>query len=292
MNPSNDKDSGGTKLLVRHKSEFLYSDWIVGNANTVHLEPRDFLFQKTLGSVIKVLPATRLIRFSDLFGNITHVFEIATQHKRLVVESQIRVINLPLHISNEGYSGGMDFYESSDIKERCWEYLQDSKCVALIPELWKQAVDITHDQDAVFEKCAAIMRWINSEFSYETGVTDADTHANTAFEIRKGVCQDFAHVMLGMCRSLGIPARYASGYIFTGGKDGLIGAQASHAWCEVYLPETGWIGFDPTNAVLADDRYIKVAVGRDYEDVAPVRGAFKGVASVNMNIEVSVEMLQ
>lgn len=291
MNGSEDRNSSGSKFSVRHRSEFLYSDWIVGNANTIHLEPRDFLFQKTLGSVVKVLPATRLIRFSDLFGNITHVYEIATQHKRMVVESQLRVINLPLFIPNEGYSGGMDFYNSPDIKDRCWEYLQDSRCVALTPELWKQGVDITHSEDAVFEKASAIMRWINAEFTYETGVTDAETHANTAFELRKGVCQDFAHVMLGMCRTLGIPARYASGYIYTGGKDALIGAQASHAWCEVYLPETGWIGFDPTNAVLADDRYIKVAVGRDYEDVAPVRGAFKGVASCTMNIEVSVELL-
>ena len=291
MNETDDRESGGSKLSVRHRSEFLYSDWIVGNANTLHLEPRDFLFQKTLGSVIKVLPATRLIRFSDLFGNITHVYEIATQHKRMVVESQLRVLNLPLHIPNEGYSGGMAFYDSPKIKDRCWEYLQDSRCVSLNPELWKQAIDITHSQDAVFEKAAAIMRWIQAEFSYEPGVTNAETHANTAFELRKGVCQDFAHVMLAMCRALGIPARYASGYIYTGGKDALIGAQASHAWCEVYLPETGWIGFDPTNAVLADHRYIKVAVGRDYEDVAPVRGAFRGVASCSMNIEVSVELI-
>lgn len=291
MSALGSRESGGVKFSVRHRSEFLYSDWIVGNANTLHLEPRDFPFQKTLGSVIRVLPATRLIRFSDLFGNITHVYEIATQHKRMVVESQLRVLNLPLYIPNEGYSGGMDFYDSPEITDRCWEYLQNSRCVSLNPEIWKQAMDVTHSELAVFKKAAAIMRWINSEFSYEAGVTDAETHADTAFKLRKGVCQDFAHVMLGMCRTLGIPARYTSGYIFTGGKDALIGAQASHAWCEVYLPESGWIGFDPTNAVLADDRYIKVAVGRDYEDVAPVRGAFQGVASCNMDIEVSVELI-
>ncbi|MEP2775783.1 MAG: transglutaminase family protein [Luteolibacter sp.] len=291
MNESSDRESVGSKFSVRHRSEFNYSDWIVGNANTLHLEPRDFLFQKTLGSVVKVLPATRLIRFSDLFGNITHVYEIATQHKRMVVESQLRVMNLPLYIPNEGYSEGMDFYDTPEIKDRCWEYLQESRCISLIPTFWKQAVDVTHSENAVFEKAAAIMRWIHAEFSYESGVTDAETHAETAFELRKGVCQDFAHVMLAMCRTLGIPARYASGYIYTGGRDALIGAQASHAWCEIYLPETGWIGFDPTNAVLADDRYIKVAVGRDYEDVAPVRGAFRGIASCTMDIEVSVERL-
>lgn len=286
-----DRESHGTKFSVRHRTEFEYTEWIVGNANTIHLEPRDFLFQKTLGCVIKILPATRLIRFSDLFGNITHVYEIATQHKRMVVESQIRVINLPLSISNEGYSGGMEFFQTPKIKDRCWEYLQESMWVSKQPDVWKQAIDVTDSESAVFEKAAAIMRWINSEFLYEPGVTDAKTHMEQSFSLRKGVCQDFAHVMLGMCRSLEIPARYASGYIYTGEGDDLVGAQASHAWCEVYLPETGWIGFDPTNAVLADDRYIKIAVGRDYEDVAPIHGSFKGNAECAMKVEVSVKRL-
>jgi transglutaminase-like putative cysteine protease len=135
------------------------------------------------------------------------------------------------------------------------------------------------------------MRWIYSEFSYEPGTTDAETHMEQSFSLRKGVCQDFAHVMLGMCRSLGIPARYASGYIYTGEKDDLVGAQASHAWCEVYLPETGWIGFDPTNAVLADQRYIKIAVGRDYGDVAPILGSYRGNAHCTMAVSVTVELL-
>lgn len=288
-----DSDTGirGSRFSVRHRTEFEYSAWIIGNANTLHLEPRNFLFQKTLSAVIKVLPATRLLRFSDLFGNITQIYEIAVQHKRMVVESNLRVMNLPLVISNEGYSGGMEFFEIPDIKDRCREYLQESRWVSTQPEIWKQALDVTHSEDAVFEKAAAIMRWINSEFAYESGVTDSKTHLEQAFSLRKGVCQDFAHVMLGMCRSLGIPARYASGYIYTGEGDSLVGAQASHAWCEVYLPTDGWIGFDPTNAVLADDRYIKVAVGRDYEDVTPIHGEFKGNAECRMDVEVSVKRL-
>lgn len=291
MNSQGDSKSRETKFSVRHRTEFDYSAWIVGNANTVHLEPRDFLFQKTLSCVIKVLPATRLIRFSDLFGNVTHVYEIGVQHKRMVVESLLKVSNLPLVITNEGYSGGMDFFDDPKIKDRCWEFLQESRWVCTEPEIWRQAVDVTNSEHAVFEKAAAIMRWIHSEFLYQPGVTDSKTHMEQSFRLRKGVCQDFAHVMLGMCRSLGIPARYASGYIYTGEGEDLVGAQASHAWCEVYLPGTGWIGFDPTNSVLADDRYIKIGVGRDYEDLAPIHGSFKGSAEVVMNVEVSVKRL-
>lgn len=283
--------TGEVGFLVRHRTEFHYSDWIVGNANTLHLEPRDFHFQKTVGSVVKVLPATRLSRSTDAFGNITHTYEIGSQHKRMVVESQIRVRNLPLFITNEGYSGGMDFFTTAGNAEKFGAYLAESTWVSFSPEIRKLAVDVAHSEEAVFEKAAAVMRWIQAEFTYETGVTDAETHPETALELRKGVCQDFAHVMLGMCRSLGIPARYASGYIYTGGENALVGAQASHAWCEIYLPETGWIGFDPTNAVLADNRYIKVAVGRDYGDVAPIHGSYRGTAECRMDVEVAVERL-
>ena len=135
------------------------------------------------------------------------------------------------------------------------------------------------------------MRWIHDEFEYESGVTSVHTHPEEVFSIRRGVCQDFTHVMIAMCRSVGVPARYASGYLYNGPRDHLVGAQASHAWCAVYLPGGGWIGFDPTNANLADERYVKVAVGRDYSDVAPVVGSYVGGSQVRMEVLVSVEKL-
>src|SRR5690606_13079301 len=112
-----------------------------------------------------------------------------------------------------------------------------------------------------------------------------------AYRLRRGVCQDFTHVMIGLCRAAGIPARYASGYLYNGPSDILIGSQASHAWCEVYLPTAGWIGFDPTNNHLADQRYVKVAVGRDYEDVTPVGGSYHGTGHCRLEVHVSVEKL-
>ena len=105
------------------------------------------------------------------------------------------------------------------------------------------------------------------------------------------MCQYSTHTLLGLCRSLGVPARYASGYLYNGPKDSLVGAQASHAWCEVYLPGAGWIGFDPTNNTLADDRYVKIAVGRDYDDVAPVVGSYQGTAHCRLEVRVEVEKL-
>jgi transglutaminase-like putative cysteine protease len=289
MTEDAETDSAGIMLAVRHRTVFRYAGAVSNSVNTLHLEPRDFRFQKTLSAFIKVIPATRLRRFDDLFGNVTHHFELGGEHNKLEIESMVKVRNLPLYITDRGYAEGLESYGDPSIRERCWQYLLESRWVSLAPEIWKQSLDLTMAQTAVFEKAAAIMRWIHDEFTYEPGTTDVETHLEQAFALRKGVCQDFTHVMIGMCRAIGLPARYASGYILTGGRDSLVGAQASHAWCEVHLPETGWIGFDPTNAVLADQRYLKIAVGRDYGDVAPIHGSYLGGAGCRMEVEVSVE---
>jgi transglutaminase-like putative cysteine protease len=289
MTEGTETNAPGITLAVRHRTVFRYATAVRNSVNTLHLEPRDFRFQKTLSAFIKVIPATRLRRFEDLFGNVTHHFELGGDHDRLEIESHVKVRNLPLFITDRGYSDSTEWYGDPSTRERCWQYLQESRWVSMPPEIWKQSLDLTATERSVFGKAAAVMRWIYAEFTYEPGTTDVETHLEQAFELRKGVCQDFTHVMIGMCRSIGLPARYASGYILTGGGESLVGAQASHAWCEIDLPETGWIGFDPTNAVLADQRYVKLAVGRDYGDVAPVLGSYMGGASCRMEVEVSVE---
>lgn len=279
---------GTLSLSVRHRTAFKYGTSVRSSVNTLHLEPRDFRSQKTLQAIIKVIPATRLRRSEDLFGNVAHHFELSCIHSRLEIESLLKVRNLPLDISNEGYSRGMDFYQYLENPEKYVLYMGSSGLVSTSAAVREAAMDITLGENPVFEKAHAIMRWINASFEYAPGTTGVDTHPDESFEMRKGVCQDFTHVMLGMCRAIGIPARYVSGYIYTGEKDSLIGAQASHAWCDVLLPDSGWTGFDPTNAVLADQRYIRLAVGRDYQDVAPVQGTYVGASDCLMEVEVAV----
>ena len=281
----------GLRLSVYHRTTFYYGTPVTQSLNTLHLEPRTFPYQKTLGALIRVIPATRVRRFTDLFQNITHHFELPGAHSQLDIESRIKVHNLPLDISAASRAATLMDYSESSIRERIWPYLQDSRWVSRHPDVWRQAVDVTGQLTAVFDQSKALMEWIHQKFRYEPGVTSVNTHLLEAFEMKRGVCQDFSHVMLGLCRSVGIPARYASGYLYNGPKDTLVGAQASHAWTEVYLPNAGWIGFDPTNNTLADERYVKVAVGRDYEDVAPVRGSYHGTGNCRMEIEVVVEKI-
>ena len=293
MNNSNEPipSTLGMRLAVFHRTTFNYGMPVTQSVNTLHLEPRTFPYQKTISALIRVIPATRVRRFTDLFQNITHHFELPGAHTKLEIESRIRVHNLPLDISQASRQATLDGYQDSSIREQIWPYLQESRWVSRHPEVWRQALDVIGSLTAIFEQSLALMQWIHREFTYQSGVTNVHTHLEEAFQMRRGVCQDFTHVMLGLCRSVGIPARYASGYLYNGPRDTLVGAQASHAWAEVYLPAAGWIGFDPTNNTLADERYVKVSVGRDYEDVAPVRGSYHGSGLCRMEVQVEVEKI-
>jgi transglutaminase-like putative cysteine protease len=173
--------------------------------------------------------------------------------------------------------------------ERCFDFLQESTHVEANPEAWRLALDITAGAQDIWQSACAIMGYIHAKFSYSPNVTSVHTHMRDVLRDRRGVCQDFAHVLIGLCRAIQIPALYVSGYLYNGPRDQLIGTQASHAWCEVFIPGLGWCGLDPTNNQRTDERYIKLAVGRDYADVPPVRGHYKGTTDRKMEIEVHVE---
>lgn len=289
--PEGRSSNDGTRLTVLHRTVFHYGAPVRDSLNTLRLEPRTFPYQKTLSAYVRVLPATRMRRFTDLFQNINHHFELPEPHSKLEIESRIRVHNLPLDLPSDSLTAGLDDYSDPVVRERIWSYLHESPRVSLCPELWRQTVDVTREHHSVFGKASSIMEWIHREFHYAPGVTSVKAHVEESFALRRGVCQDFTHVMLAMCRSIGVPARYASGYLYNGPRDTLVGAQASHAWPEVYLPFAGWIGFDPTNNTLADERYVKIAVGRDYEDVSPVEGSYRGTGHCRLEIKVEVEKL-
>ena len=279
----------GPTFSVLHRTTFEYASPVTESVNTLHLEPRTFPLQRTLSAFIRVLPATRVRRFHDLFENITHHFEIPRAHDRLEIESRIKIRNLKLDVPEAARVATLADYRDAETRELTWAYLQESRYVSRHPEIWRQALDLTDATEPVYEKAMVLMKWIHGGFQYVSGATQVNTHLEEAFALKSGVCQDFTHVMIGLCRAVGVPARYASGYLYNGPRDHLLGAQASHAWAEVYLPVIGWVGFDPTNDTLADERYIKVAVGRDYDDVAPVMGNYRGTGQCRLTVTVEVE---
>jgi transglutaminase-like putative cysteine protease len=169
---------------------------------------------------------------------------------------------------------------------RIFDFLQDSHYVELSPEVWRLAVDATMGVTDTWQAALAIMKFVCTNFKYESKSTSVHTHMRDVLRERRGVCQDFAHVMIGLCRALKIPALYVSGYLATET------ASATHAWVEVLIPGTGWIALDPTHDRPVDDTYVKIAVGRDYADVPPVAGNYKGTTERKLEVKVDIKRLE
>lgn len=276
------------KLQVVHRTHYSYADAVAQNYNELRLQPVSDAAQTCDSFILKILPATRLSHFLDFYLNYVHYFEIPEPHKALTIESVSRVNTSSVSLPDEADTAPMSRLPDCLRMEKCYDFLQGSTFVALSPEVWKLALDALEGHKDVWRAAVAIRRFIHANFSYTPKITTVNTHVLEVLKLRCGVCQDFAHLMLAMCRAIRIPARYVSGYLYNGPLDQLIGAQASHAWCEVYIPDLGWRGLDPTNDRAADQRFVKVATGRDYADIVPVKGHYKGTPNRTMSVDVQV----
>ena len=277
------------KLHVLHRTRYKYENSVRDSFNECRLQPVSTGPQICHSFLLKILPPSRLSHYLDFHLNYVHLFEITQPHNELSVEANSIVTTgdapplaaeaTPFSLANIG---------ECIRQERCYDFLQSSTYVEAGAELWRLALDVIEGQDDAWQASLTIMRYIYREFRYQPATTNAHTHMREVLSSRTGVCQDFAHVMLGLCRASKIPARYVSGYLYNGPADQLKGAQASHAWVEVYIPGPGWCGLDPTNNRLADGHYVKVAVGRDYADVSPLKGTYRGTAKRHLTVDVLV----
>jgi len=281
------------KLHVLHRTRFKYGANVQESFNEARLQPVTAGAQVCHSFVLKVLPTSRLTHYLDFHLNYVHLFEVNQPHMELTVEanSVVTTGNSPA-LDAGTMPTPLDKLPECARLERCYDFLQSSTYVEVSAELWRLALDATNGQTDVWQAAQAIMRYIHREFRYQSAITHAHTHMREVIKSRAGVCQDFAHVMLGLCRALKIPARYVSGYLYNGPADQLKGAQASHAWVEVYVLGQGWCGLDPTNNRTADGHYVKVATGRDFADVSPLKGTYRGTAKRELTVDVLVSRLE
>lgn len=282
------------KLQVTHRTRYYYTAPVRGSFNEVRLHPISNEHQTCDFFLLKVLPPVRLLHYNDFYHNWVHRFEIAEPHTTVLIESNARVSTRSIVLPADSTPAPLDRVADYQRMERCFDFLQESTYIERSPEAWRLALDITAGLTDVWQAAQAIMRYVHGNFTYTPNVTSVHTHMRDVLQDRRGVCQDFAHVMIGLCRALGIPALYVSGYLYNGPRETLRGAQASHAWCEVFLPGIGWRGLDPTNNQQTDDRYLKLAVGVDYAAVSPIQGTYtglKGFTDRKMEVEVLVELL-
>jgi transglutaminase-like putative cysteine protease len=272
------------KWEIVHRTQYAYALPVTESFNEVRLHPVSDESQQVNDFLLKILPATRLRHHRDFYSNIVHHFEITEPHTTLLVESFLHVTTLPrppLDAAERPFPLGR--IGEAAREPRIFDFLQESRFVDLSPETWRLALDAKEETADTWQAALAMMRFVYGRTKYESKSTDVHTHMSDVLRERRGVCQDFAHVMIGLCRSLKIPALYVSGYLATET------ASATHAWVEVLVPGIGWRGLDPTHNRQVDENYVKIAVGRDYADVPPVTGNYKGTTDRKMLVSVKIK---
>ena len=279
-------------FTVYHLTRFRYDTHVSESVMEVRMQPRTEGGQRCLRFELSTSPRSRVFAYQDPLGNVVHHFDIPARHRELTITAEavvefVSTLDLPATLP----MGAWDAMDAQAFQVRHVDYLHDSKFAAPTDALiaFRDELGVNRELDPL-----TTLRQLNTRlfdaFEYAPKSTRVDSPIDEALAARRGVCQDFAHVMITLVRGLGIPCRYVSGYLFhRGGAHERSVESASHAWVEAWLPEVGWVGFDPTNDTLAGDRHIRVAVGRDYSDVPPTRGVFKGKARSELGVAVRVQ---
>ena len=280
------------EFTILHQTTYRYPGKIHESYSIVRLRPRSDSSQYCTKYELNVAPRARIFSYSDRFGNDVQHFAVLPDHDVLSIIARSSVITVR-PANPEAPSPVTKEQLAADPNVR-WLYdeLHESQYVAFGPELRAFAVEVGDPgRDDLVAWYLHAGTSIKTKFTYDTKATSVQTTIDESIRVRAGVCQDYAHVLVALCRYYGVPARYVSGYIFSGEADSVLGAEASHAWCEAYLGPHGWVGYDPTNDTMIDDRFARIAVGRDYRDVSPVRGVYKGASQSSMSVNVAMEAL-
>lgn len=271
---------------IRHVTRFRYSAFITQSIMEVRMQPRTEGHQRCLNFRLGLNPNARLQTYRDFLGNLVHHFDIPGQHRSLTITAEAQVDmqptpELPDSLPPEAWD---------ELNRDNYDWLLPSHFTYPSPLLSDFAAELRVERrDDPLSLLRELTASIYNAFEYSPDTTKVDSPIDDALRARKGVCQDFSHIMLALVRPLGIPCRYVSGYLFHGG-DTRSSEDASHAWVEALLPQVGWVGFDPTNNLITGDRHIRVAIGRDYDDVPPTRGVFKGSAETELSVGVRVSL--
>ena len=294
-------------LHVTHETRYDYTPPVETAQHLAHLKPRTTASQRLVSHQLTINPPpAQRSELPDLYGNTRAFFALESTHDELVVTAE-SVVETSDPVLADSIARAMPWEE---VRER-FRYSKGSRFDAASDFVFPSPYVPRHDDFAAyarpsfaagrptFDVAMDLTLRIYEDFEYNAGSTEINTPAVEALGQRKGVCQDFAHIMIACFRTIGLPARYISGYLLTQpppGQPRLIGADASHAWVSVYLPghdgPGDWVDFDPTNGRQPGEDYVTLAIGRDYSDVSPMRGVLHGGARHTLNVGVTVQPLE
>ncbi len=277
----------GMHLTVRHLTRYVYNGQALESFNDLRLKPVSDPLQRCAAYSLRVQPEAPIKTHYDFYQNRVDHFELHVPHDSLEIESFVEVATRLDTRGTAPIGLSLPALDDRSVEENYFDFVVESKFVPQNVAIWREAVDVLGGSVTdLWADAVKLGRHVFQTFTYDPDWTHVHTDALTAIKDRRGVCQDYAHVMIAFCRSQGIPARYVSGYFYNG-KTGDEN-EASHAWMEVFLPHYGWKAWDPTHDREADIRYIKLANGRDYGDIRPVSGRFKGKSTQRMEVIVQI----
>jgi transglutaminase-like putative cysteine protease len=297
--------TGRVRYRLRHVTRYAYAAEVMLSQQLLHLVPRPVPYQRCLDHSIEVVPAGHRVDATDAFGNPIVRLEIGVPHTSLTVTSRMDVDvyarpRLPAHESLPWERVADEFHYRAvppgrDLLEAA-RFRHESPHVHIKREFAEFATDCFPAGRPLLAAAEALMHKIHAEFRYEPGTTTIGTSVTEVLRERRGVCQDFAHVMIACLRSRGLPARYVSGYVRgvslqEDGDPAPVGGGASHAWVSVWAPPFGWVDLDPTNDKPAGLDHVAIAWGRDFADVSPLRGTILGGGHHTLEVEVTVERI-
>lgn len=276
------------KFTVHHITTYSYESLVYDSANQIMLFPIKDAQQEVVEQQLKITGDPSVDIYVDYYGNEVGTFTNPGSHKELKIESIIE-----LYVKKKALPELSAFHQAQ------WDSLRRSSQTLpyinfLKQENFKAQDEILEainpaqkEEKSPFEVAKYLCSYIFNNFQYIQGITTVETTVDEIWELKSGVCQDFAHMLLVMLRYMGIPARYVSGYICPN-KNGMRGEGATHAWVEAYLPDYGWLGLDPTNNCMVEDTHVRLAVGRNFVDCSPVKGTYKGTSKHTLEVKVIV----
>jgi transglutaminase-like putative cysteine protease len=274
-------------LEIQHETRLEYTQPVIESMVELRMEPVSGPEQSCHSFHLAISPPAERFRFQDGVGNHVHHFNILAPHRevRILAASIVETLPRPRPLTSSAVQHPLD---GDQVALEALHYLDlrgpvgpTERLTPLLEKLRPPA------GSRLAEFVAEVTRFIPGHFEYAKDVTLASSPIDDILEKGKGVCQDFTHLMIALLRAHGIPARYVSGYLHRPGKE-----SQSHAWCEVWLPDLGWLGMDPTNNQQADDHFVKVAVGRDFSDVPPNKGVYRGQARESIFVRVETRELE
>lgn len=284
------------RFEITHVTDYRYEQPASEAYVEARLTPPDRPTQRTLAHVVEFSPDAQVTTYTDYFGNAVAFYSMIKRHARLTVTNRLSVETAAPVLPEDALdlTVGEARQIFSSVATDVFDHLRGTSAAPNGGEATKWGRRILRSDIPLREALAALNAAVHRDFKYTSGSTDVSTPLAAVWKTRKGVCQDFAHIMLSVLRTSGLPARYVCGYIETDPTEGarsLVGAVATHAWVEALVPGMAWVALDPTNNQWCGERHVAVSSGRDFADAAPLRGTFKGSGGQKMSVKVTMKRI-